>query len=161
LQLLRISPSDCQSCLQMSSTSHNYEVNNNHADIPPYKMQKNHPNNHYVEQDLLTSQTSPSIGSNSWRQYNQQLNVHPRPYLNRNMFFRKHHQNNVDLSFYGPASHLHRNKHHYVESNVSTSPPRRNPRQPASARNVERQNQQNSRSPKRRRSHSMSSLNYK
>ena len=134
-----------------------YEVNNDHADIPPYEM---HPNNHYMERHVSTSPTSPSIGSNSRRQYNQQLNVHPRPYHNRDMFG-KHHQNNVDLSFYGPASHLHQNNHHYVESDVSTSPQMRNPRQPLIARNVERRVLQTSQSPKQRRSGSMSSLDYK
>lgn len=137
-----------------------YEVNNDHTDIPPYEKQKNHSNNRYVERDVSTSPTSPSIASNSWRQYNQQLNVHPRPYLNRNTFG-KHHQNNLDLSCYGPASHLHQNKHHYVENDVSTSPQRHNRRQPPSARNVERLVLQNSQSPKRRRSGSMSSLDYK
>ena len=117
-----------------------YEVDNNHECKEQYKMKNNHPryemtqeingtrsqqdNNHYVVRNVFKSPTSLGSASNSQRQYPRRppnaCDVVRR--VPNNYQKSKRHQNHVDLSFYGPASHLPQDNQHYVQSDVSTPP---------------------------------------
>ena len=101
---------------------------------------------------------------------NQQRNAHPGPYRNWQVgqtsqkFMNgngKQHRNRVDVSFYGPASHLQQDNRHCVERDVSTSlssvtiSQRHNPGDLSVASDVDRWDLHGN--PKRRRSGSMTS----
>ena len=160
-----------------------YEVDNNHKYKEQYEMKNNHPryemtqeingtrsqqdNNHYVVRDVFKSPTSLSSSSNSQRQYPRRppnaCDVVRR--VPNNYQKSKRHQNHVDLSFYGPASHLPQDNRHYVQSDVSTPPSsvtiseRYDSREPSIATSdVDTWDLHNNRSTKQRRRGSIASL---